>query len=262
MNIILTFDDGLTTQYNFVKPLLKKYGFLATFFVTGARNILLAPEGTIDWPLVKELEDDGHEIANHTFSHVDCTEVVKDDFLDQVSSTEKSFINAGLSKPVSFCYPGNHSNSLLAAMLKDMGYKFARTGYGMDDWRRWKSMRGQGKTASGWPEAAFNDRENVPYFKVKKSNPTLLLNHNGNDANTLLLNQTGLVNSQYGISHFIDDLNYVSGKIRDDEEGYAIFTFHGFARESDQENFKEMLTFLKEGGYHTKRLRDLPHASK
>ena len=30
---VLTFDDAIATQFNIVRPLLKKYGFGATFFV-------------------------------------------------------------------------------------------------------------------------------------------------------------------------------------------------------------------------------------
>ena len=38
--VVLTFDDGCKSQGTFVGPLLKRYGFGATFYITEGLNFL------------------------------------------------------------------------------------------------------------------------------------------------------------------------------------------------------------------------------
>ena len=42
--VALTFDDGPKSQYAFVAPLLKEYGFNATFYVTEGLRFLVDKE--------------------------------------------------------------------------------------------------------------------------------------------------------------------------------------------------------------------------
>jgi len=62
--IALTFDDGPSTTTPAVLDLLDAYGARATFFVIGSWVERL-PE------IVRDTSTRGHEIANHTWTHVD-----------------------------------------------------------------------------------------------------------------------------------------------------------------------------------------------
>ena len=63
--VALTFDDGPSAQYTpQVLDVLKKYGVKATFFVIG-ENI----EKNAD--IISREAEEGHEIGNHTYSHLD-----------------------------------------------------------------------------------------------------------------------------------------------------------------------------------------------
>ncbi len=62
--VCLTYDDGLSSHVNTVAPMLDKYGFKGTFFVTvGAESVREEME---KW---KGLPKNGHELANHTAYH-------------------------------------------------------------------------------------------------------------------------------------------------------------------------------------------------
>ncbi len=64
MKIALTFDDGPHPRYTpQILDILDKYGIKATFFVIG-ENAKFYPDALI------ETTKRGHEIANHTYSHI------------------------------------------------------------------------------------------------------------------------------------------------------------------------------------------------
>ncbi|HEX3046334.1 MAG TPA: polysaccharide deacetylase family protein, partial [Bacillota bacterium] len=66
--VILTFDDGSIGHYQYVFPLLKKYGFLATFFVY-PDVVFQNTEKLITWPELAEMAQAGMDIESHTMSH-------------------------------------------------------------------------------------------------------------------------------------------------------------------------------------------------
>lgn len=69
--VAITFDDGPSPVYTpQILALLKKYNAKATFFVLG-RKVEQYPE------VIKAMEQDGHEIGNHTFDHPRLTETAK-----------------------------------------------------------------------------------------------------------------------------------------------------------------------------------------
>ncbi|KAH8663161.1 carbohydrate esterase family 4 protein [Tricladium varicosporioides] len=76
-DMALTFDDGPYIYTSHILDLLKQYNASATFFVTGNNN----GKGQIDnaslaWPaLIKRMYAEGHQIASHTWSHADLSNI-------------------------------------------------------------------------------------------------------------------------------------------------------------------------------------------
>lgn len=130
--IYLTFDDGpYKERTQTVLDLLKKYEIKATFFLVG-KSAETYPE------LVKNIYNDGHTIACHTYSH---------DFKYVYSSTEafeweiskwESVIHniLGTDLPYKiFRYPGGSNNSYLSKSLAPaILTKLTSLGYTAYDW--------------------------------------------------------------------------------------------------------------------------------
>ncbi|HKW79346.1 MAG TPA: polysaccharide deacetylase family protein [Candidatus Limnocylindria bacterium] len=64
--VVLTFDDGYADAYTNAFPLLKKYGFNGTFFITV--NLIGRP-GYLTWDQVRELDAGGMDIESHAMDH-------------------------------------------------------------------------------------------------------------------------------------------------------------------------------------------------
>lgn len=80
--IVLTFDDGNQSDYTLVAPLLKQYNFGATFYVTSNCDWLGIPDRDawrLSWAPIKEMQRDGFEIGNHSYSHKNVVPLSRDD---------------------------------------------------------------------------------------------------------------------------------------------------------------------------------------
>ncbi len=66
--LVLTFDDGNKSHYTWAFPLLKKYGYHATFFIY-PKAIHDVSEVCLTWAELKEMADAGFDIESHTLSH-------------------------------------------------------------------------------------------------------------------------------------------------------------------------------------------------
>src|SRR4051812_8630112 len=68
--IVLTFDDSVSSHYSVVRPILKKYGFGATFFISEGFSFPTNKVDYMTWEQIAELNRDGFEIGNHTRDHL------------------------------------------------------------------------------------------------------------------------------------------------------------------------------------------------
>jgi peptidoglycan/xylan/chitin deacetylase (PgdA/CDA1 family) len=122
--VSMTLDDGLRNQDEFAVPLLNKYGIKATFYVipglTPETNDEAAKKkpgdhGGMSWLRLKELAAQGHEIANHTWTHLPLTKIKDGQRVDM----EPTLLDAQIGKayeaikghigvaPFTFATPGN-----------------------------------------------------------------------------------------------------------------------------------------------------------
>ena len=81
--IALTFDDGPHPRYtDEILDILSKYNVKATFFVIG-KNAEIYKEQ------LKRIAEGGHEIGNHTYSHVTSGKVSEGEFQRELEKTHK-----------------------------------------------------------------------------------------------------------------------------------------------------------------------------
>ncbi|MFA6410826.1 MAG: polysaccharide deacetylase family protein [Candidatus Buchananbacteria bacterium] len=123
--VIITFDDGLPSQYLNALPLLEKYGFTATFYIF--TNAIGISKNYMTWPQLKDLVAKGMEIGSHTRYH---QYLAKENDIEKlkieiIGSKEKLEQELGI-KVVAFSYPFGSKNSTTTEMLKQAGYLSAR----------------------------------------------------------------------------------------------------------------------------------------
>ncbi|MBP5182939.1 MAG: polysaccharide deacetylase family protein [Lentisphaeria bacterium] len=126
---VLTFDDAVCNHLSTVAPLLKEYGFGATFFPcffseewrkANGKHLLTPKE-------IREISDMGFEIGNHTFSHPNMEKLPPEEAEKEITKLNGILSSEGIPAPESFAYPGGGYAGNLLPLLKKHGLHFART---------------------------------------------------------------------------------------------------------------------------------------
>lgn len=128
--VVLSFDDAPASQYDIVAPLLKEYGFGATFFVCEFPPNYKDSTLYMNWRQMKVLDNMGFEVANHTHTHADVTKLSQAQFNKELAYIEDKCDSFGISSPTNFAYPGYGLNSKVLEFLNEKKYVFARAGGG------------------------------------------------------------------------------------------------------------------------------------
>jgi len=123
--VVLTFDDSVRSQFEVVRPILKQYGFGATFFITEGFEFQEDKQNYMTWDQIRQLHRDGFEIGNHTRDHVALT---AENYKEQLGSIAARCREYGIPDPVSYAYPGNTFTLEMLPWLAEHGIRFARRG--------------------------------------------------------------------------------------------------------------------------------------
>lgn len=137
--VVLTFDDSVASQYTVVRPILKKYGFGATFFISEGFSFPTNKKDYMTWEQIAELNRDGFEIGNHTRDHMSVTAGNLGRLPEQMEAINSRCAEHGIPRPTSFAYPGNGIDPGGLTILKKLGIRFARRGGAPEfpyDWGR------------------------------------------------------------------------------------------------------------------------------
>ncbi len=127
--VVLTFDDAVHSHYTTVAPLLERYGFGATFFVTEFPQPSFSDTTLyMTWAQTGDLSRRGFEIGNHTWKHSHVDRVDRARLVEEVRYIEEKLASLGAPRPISFAYPAYVTTPEAARALRELGYVFARTG--------------------------------------------------------------------------------------------------------------------------------------
>jgi peptidoglycan/xylan/chitin deacetylase (PgdA/CDA1 family) len=126
--VVLTFDDSAKSHYTTVRPILKRYGFGATYFITEGFDFPTNKTDYMTWEEIAELNRDGFEIGNHTGNHKSITKANVADLEVQLEAINKQCTAHGIPRTTSFAYPGNSIAFEALPVLKKAGIRFARRG--------------------------------------------------------------------------------------------------------------------------------------
>jgi peptidoglycan/xylan/chitin deacetylase (PgdA/CDA1 family) len=136
MSIAITFDDGphpnLTPR---LLDMLKERGIKATFFVVG-RNVEEYPA------IVARMAAEGHEVANHSWSHPSLTKLGFESFRKQIENTNDAIAKATGKRPVLMRPPyGATSVGLNKRLNEQFGLKVILWSVDPRDWKYRNSNR-------------------------------------------------------------------------------------------------------------------------
>jgi peptidoglycan/xylan/chitin deacetylase (PgdA/CDA1 family) len=221
--VVLTFDDASKSHFTVAGPLLKKYKFGATFFVTEGFDMPTNKRDYMTWDEIAQLHKDGFEIGNHTRDHLGITDKTVVDLAEQVRTINERCKEHDIPPPVSFAYPGNALAKDALPILKHLGIKFARRG--------------------GSPEYPYQQGRGFA-FEPGLDHP-------------LLIPSAGDARPNWTL----DDLKRAVAQAKDGK--IAVLQFHGVPDtahnwvNTSTERFEEYLKYLAENEYRVIALRDL-----
>jgi len=143
--VVLTFDDGFGSMWENVLPLLKEFGFRATFFIVPGyvgktlwgdpltrrwsmeENHGRLPFSMMNWDQIVRMTEAHMEIGSHTLSHPDLTDISEEDARTEICES-KEYLEEKLAVQVrGFCFPGGRANGTLARLVRESGYDYACT---------------------------------------------------------------------------------------------------------------------------------------
>src|SRR5713226_2073520 len=98
--VVLTFDDSAKSHFTVARPLLKRLGFGATFFITEGFDFRDNKRDYMTWEEIAQLHRDGFEIGNHTRDHQPATKANLRDLAAQVRGINARCREHGIPAPV------------------------------------------------------------------------------------------------------------------------------------------------------------------
>ncbi|GAA6623077.1 polysaccharide deacetylase family protein [Scytonema sp. NUACC26] len=127
--VLLTFDDGYGGHYEYVYPLLKKYGYPAVFsiYTKGVGNNVGRTH--VSWEQLKEMAADPLvTIASHSVSHPRDLTVLPPEEIKKEVVESKAILESNLAIPIRyFTYPEGKYDAQVANAVHEAGYQLALT---------------------------------------------------------------------------------------------------------------------------------------
>lgn len=138
--VIITFDDGYRDNFTNAYPVLKRYGYTATIFLTvnfiGTQQMLF-PElfihkygGAFEdyqmlmWEEIREMLDNGIEFGSHTLTHPNLPRISLKQAEKEIALS-KEIMEKMLGRTIeSFCYPFGHFDNHILLIVSNY-YKYA-----------------------------------------------------------------------------------------------------------------------------------------
>ncbi|KAF3044481.1 hypothetical protein E8E11_001716 [Didymella keratinophila] len=173
-HVAITYDDGpMKDTTSTILDLFKKYDARATFFITGnniAKGQIDKTQEFVD--VIKRMDSEGHQIASHTWTHLDLSKIDADTRKDQILNVEGALNNivgkipTYLRPPYSSCT----AESGCQKYMEDMGYHLIFFQINTDDYEQ--NPKGTFQNSLDWFKSNFTQPNMSP-----EKNSTISISH-------------------------------------------------------------------------------------
>ena len=120
--VLITFDDAQVSPYIHAVPILKQYGFTATFFIMTVR---IGQAGALSAPQIQALTAAGFTIGGHTWNHPILARQSPAQINLQLDRSAADLTALLGRAPIYFAYPDGLYNAQVVAALQAHGYRAA-----------------------------------------------------------------------------------------------------------------------------------------
>ncbi|POX36653.1 polysaccharide deacetylase [Streptomyces sp. Ru73] len=126
--VLITFDDGYEGVHRYALPVLAKYGFPATLFVStgwlpGPYDTGGALDTMLGWDQVRELAAAGVEIGGHSHTHPQLDQLPDEALWSEVLRCKGIVAEQLGAAPVSFAYPYGYSSRRVRRTVRGAGFR-------------------------------------------------------------------------------------------------------------------------------------------
>ena len=121
--LVITFDDGLETDYTVAMPEMLARDMLGTTYLIPNRHNSPTTENYLNWTQIQEMYDNGWDMQCHSFDHTKLTELTSQEVEQQLIDVNNAFKNNNIPVPKHGAYPWGLYNERIIKILK----KYRRT---------------------------------------------------------------------------------------------------------------------------------------
>ena len=120
-SVVITIDDAYSSVYEYAWPIFKKYNLPFTLFISTDVIDNKTP-GYMNWEQIRTLRDNGVTIGSQTKSHPHMFKLTTEKIIEELSISNKRFIDEIGSKPKFFAYPYGEYNLEVIEQVKLHGF--------------------------------------------------------------------------------------------------------------------------------------------
>jgi peptidoglycan/xylan/chitin deacetylase (PgdA/CDA1 family) len=146
--VILTLDDGYRDHYENAFPILKEFGFEATFFIV-TEFVDRGNERYMTWAMIEEMARAGMRMEVHSRTHMDLRGRDRDELVWQMLGPQQTIAAHIGYTPRYFSYPSGHYDAATVEMVQEL-----------DFWGAVTTLRG---TTHGFDSRYQWSRERIPH---------------------------------------------------------------------------------------------------
>ena len=135
--VVLTFDDGFRDNHDHALPVLRSFGFPASFFVPSAllesgRTLeryagCCCDDALMSWDEVKEMAASGQDVGGHGRTHRELADLGAAELRDETAGCRREIAERVGCPPRFFCYPRGSESPAARRAVEEAGFEAALT---------------------------------------------------------------------------------------------------------------------------------------